>query len=128
MLTAIALAASALVIDYCPGGRVDLYADAIARETRPVQITGLAVSACTMYLGAKDVCVTPNARFEFHPPAIHGARSEAERQAVYRWAVDTLKSHYPPAVANWYESEVISKGGFYVIKGSEMIRLGVKAC
>lgn len=116
---------AALIITHDEGGRVDTYAAAVASETRAVRIDGLCESACTMYLGASDVCVTERARLIFHRPR-NGFIGELP--PVYFWrAVDTITSFYPAPIASWYRANVVN-GGSYKITGSELIRLGVKEC
>lgn len=118
MTSLILAAATALVITHDEGGRVDHYAARIAAETRPVVIDGLCESACTMYLGARDVCVTDKARFIFHRPR-NSFLGELPPVAFWQ-AVDTISSHYPDRLATWYRAVVVH-GGFHTITGQQMI-------
>lgn len=121
MIAAALIAASVLTIEHCEGGRVDTFAARIAAETRPVRIVGLAESACTMWLGAEDVCVAPSARFIFHPPR-NGWFGRLPPVEFWR-AVDTIASHYPPRLGVWYRAVVAPQGGYWKITGQQMIDL-----
>lgn len=117
---------AALTITHDEGGRVDTYAAAVAAETRQVRITGLCESACTMYLGAKNVCVAPSARLIFHRPR-NGWLGELPPVAFWQ-AVDTITAHYPDRLATWYRAVVVH-GGSYKITGQQMIDwYGVEEC
>lgn len=109
---------AALTITHDEGGRVDTYAAAVAAETRQVRIVGLCESACTLYLGAENVCVAPSARLIFHRPrnSFFG-----ELPPVTFWqAVDTITYHYPDRLATWYRAVAVH-GGFHTITGQQMI-------
>src|SRR5271157_2726962 len=77
-----------------PGGSVDLYAMAAALTLEPIRIVGRCESACTEYLGARDVCVSPGARFMFHAAHnVDGTRNEH--------GVRIMLASYPPTLRDW---------------------------
>ncbi|TNF19036.1 MAG: hypothetical protein EP318_16360 [Rhodobacteraceae bacterium] len=91
-----------------------------------VEIRGTCLSACTMYLGAGNVCIAPNARFGFHGPSSFGRRLVATD--FEKWS-NVVASHFKPELQSWF----MSKGryrinGFYRISGSQLIRMGYRSC
>jgi len=88
---------------------------------RPLPIEGYCASACTMKLGARTACVSPNATLRFHSASSYGARS---------WGGNTLMmSLYPPRIRAWVmRHNALDSLSFTDMSGSEAIALGVKAC
>lgn len=92
-----------------------------------VEIRGsVCMSSCTMYLGVRNVCVSPNTTFGFHGPHRFGARLTSAE--FNEWS-NVIAVHYPKAVKTWYlqkarhQTYSVSR-----VKGSELIRLGVRRC
>lgn len=87
---------------------------------------GACYSTCTMYLGLENMCTTPFVTFGFHRPfAINRRLSQQE----FDYLSELIASYYPPPIKTWYlETGRYRSNGIYRIKGSEMIRLGVRAC
>lgn len=109
------------------GGSVQARAEAIATQREPVRIVGYCASACTMHLGAPDVCVTRNARLGFHGPSTRSGlplpRSEWERVS------NVMADHYPPKLRLWFLTVGRENtGAVRVIRGAELIDMGVKEC
>lgn len=119
-----------IIINGDPGGSVRNRYNEIARINalgQRVEIrNGSCMSSCTMFLGAKNVCVSPQASFGFHGPYRFGQKlSESEFDQWSR----VIASHYPSAVRNWYMSK--ARYNTYAparLSGSELIRLGVPRC
>ena len=89
-------------VRYDEGGSIQKYQRDIARYNalgQTVVIDGKCMSACTMFLGADNVCVTPRAEFLFHgaiPTAIGETRKN--QNAV-------MAAYYPDPLRKWfYES------------------------
>lgn len=91
---------------YDEGGFIDHQAMRIERlnenGTR-VEIRGVCLSSCTMYLGADDVCVSPNAYLGFHGamefyfvPATPTNKMKYDTQ---------MASFYPPNLKEWFMNE-----------------------
>jgi len=88
---------------------------------RTVAIDGYCASACTMKLGARHACVTPEATLRFHSASANGEAS---------WAGNTLlMSVYPPAIRAWVRRhQALDSLAFTEMSGSEAIGLGIRAC
>lgn len=91
-----------------------------------VRIDGDCFSACTMYLGLPQTCVTPLARLGFHSPATRSGLPLPRED----WEVVThlMAAQYPPALAKWYMDEGRYHRDPVVISGDQAIALGVPKC
>ncbi len=73
-----------------------------------IRILGVCESACTMYLGAENVCVMPNARLGFHasydPATGQISRNGAEMVAHFLPAV--LREHY---LQDWSRTKRVTR-------------------
>lgn len=99
----------------------------INQKRQKVEIRGhVCISSCTMYLGAKNVCVSPKTTFGFHGPYRFGARlTSAEFD---QWS-NVISSHYPSSVRSWYMQKARHQTSSITrVKGSELIRMGVSRC
>ena len=119
-----------IVINGDPGGSVrKRYNEVqdINRLSQRVEIRkGACLSSCTMFLGAADVCVSPQAILGFHGPSRLGYKlASSEFEAWSR----VIAAHYPTVIRQWYMEKarhsvfVISK-----LRGAELIRLGIPQC
>ena len=113
--------AKAYTVRNDPGGSVDLYAIAAALTIEPIRILGRCESACTEYLGARHVCVSPDARFMFHAAHnIDGSRNEQ--------GVRIMLASYPPSLREW----LYARGGLTAepidASGRDLIALGLPSC
>jgi hypothetical protein len=99
----------------------------INRLGQRVEISGAScMSSCTMYLGAKDVCVNPDTTFGFHGPSRFG--SKLTQTEFDEWS-RVISSHYPAPVRTWYmQNARYSTGNVKRVKGTQLIRLGIPAC
>src|SRR5690348_17645770 len=92
------------------GGQVGKYLEAFAKVRSTgerVIIDGDCLSACTMVLGlvpAKQICVTPRARFGFHAASMP---TNNGRQVTSALATEALWGIYPASVRRW----IIQHGG-----------------
>ena len=80
------------------GGWIPSYQETIARldaQGKRVVLDGYCASACTMFLGAKNVCIMPDTQFEFH-----GTISADGKGKAY-WD-NELAKYYPPALRRWF--------------------------
>ena len=122
--------ASAYIVRNDRGGIVGDRAEEIRRlksTGRRVEIQGdICLSSCTMYLGAGDVCVNPNTRFGFHGPSYYGKPLPPE---YFDYWSDVIAEHYPKPVRDWFMQTGRHRiNGYYTIRGTELIRLGMPAC
>ncbi|WP_158979967.1 hypothetical protein [Parasedimentitalea maritima] len=101
--------------------------DTLRTTGQPVEIRGqICYSTCTMLLGLPQTCVSPGTVFGFHGPSRSGKRLKPEEFEYYS---QLIAEHYPETLRNWY----MKKGrkrirGIYRMSGTEIIRMGVKAC
>ena len=90
------------------------------------RIEGICKSACTLFLGIRNVCVERDAKLLFH--AGHdiaenrtGPDTRASRAALYRYN-ESLRRHL-------LEDHHMDTDAFYVLPGSELIdRFGYREC
>lgn len=119
-----------IVINGDPGGSVRARHDEIEEINRlgqRVEIRrGTCMSSCTMFLGADNVCVSPQASFGFHGPYRFGEKlSQGEFDQWSR----IIASYYPAAVRDWYMTKARYKTYTATrLSGAELIRLGVPRC
>ena len=122
------------VVPYGPaprdwGGRLDAYilkvGEANRRRAR-VEIRGTCVSACTLFLGANDVCVDGAAMLWFHA-AYHPTTRRIDAGATRAMAL-----YWGPKIAAWAKSvgatESLEFTRRRALSGEEAIRLGVRRC
>ena len=129
-------AACVFVAMHLPGGSIAAHerhiADLDAAGCR-VEIRGECLSACTMYLGAADVCIDRRARLGFHHVRrVHAGglfHSPAPREVQDYWD-RRMAAHFPPVVREWFLSDVRHRGfdAWGWLSGAELIRQGVAQC
>lgn len=97
-----------------------------ATHTR-VEIRGsYCYSACTMYLGVNDVCVSPTTVFGFHGPS--GPDGPLELKSFENWS-RVMARHYVEPLARWYIQEARYETASIVqVKGQNLIDLGYQSC
>ncbi|MEJ2023122.1 MAG: hypothetical protein P8X43_14160 [Maritimibacter sp.] len=111
------------------GGYIASYMDRIdgirAKRT-PVAITGDCRSACTLYLGAGNVCVTRSATLRFHGPSKSGTPFP---QTQFDTFSKMMARYYPEPIKNWFMTKARYRiNGTYAVSGAELIRLGIPEC
>lgn len=102
---------------------------ATLRETNePVRITGYCASACTMYLGLPNACVTRSARLAFHGPQTQFYGVGLTATDFEQWS-RVIADQYPPRVrAAYLRDWRYTTVGTIEISGTEAIRMGVREC
>lgn len=126
-----AQAAGILVVGDDRGGMVGARAQEIEglRQARiRVEIRGsICLSACTMYLGAGDVCVSPATTFGFHGPTRNGQPLDP---AEFEHWTAVMARYYAPWLRDWFmEGPRYRFGTNYVgLTGADLIRAGYPAC
>lgn len=123
---------AAEVIRHDLGGDLDQRVAQVERlraAGTPVRIEGLCVSACTLYLGLPNACVTPGAELGFHGPrtrlpGIPLPHADFERQTR------VMAGYYPGAIRDWFmtEARMLTTSSYYVLTGTQAIRMGARAC
>lgn len=124
--------AAAEVIRHDLGGDLDQRVALVERlraAGTPIRIEGTCVSACTLYLGLPNACVTPGAELGFHGPrtrlpGIPLPHADFERQTR------VMAAHYPGAIRDWFmaEARMLTTARYYVLSGEQAIRMGARAC
>jgi hypothetical protein len=125
-----AMSQQVLVVGNDLGGIVGTRATEIrqinAAGTR-VEIRGdVCLSSCTMYLGAGNVCVSPETDFGFHGPSFFGV-TLPPREFEY-WS-RVIARHYNEPLREWFMNEARYRQiRHYTVTGSELIRIGYPSC
>jgi hypothetical protein len=124
------LAQQVIVIGNDHGGYVGERAGIVDRiralGTR-VEIRGnICYSACTMYLGAGNVCVSPATTFGFHAPSRHG---QALAPEDFEHWTGVMARFYAQPLRQWYMTTArYDRTRVTELSGAELIRLGYQAC
>lgn len=119
-----------IVIGDDRGGGINTRArivDQIRAAHARVEIRGdICYSACTMYLGAGDVCVSPGTTFGFHGPTRNGRPLAPD--AAERWSA-VMARYYPDALRQWFMNTArFATSDVYRVSGAEIMRFGYRAC
>lgn len=123
---------SVLVIGNDRGGgvieRVQRVRDIRAAGTR-IEIRGeYCLSACTMYLGLENTCVTPETVFGFHGPSSPYYGISLDPATFERWSL-VMADHYPEPIRGWFLEQGRHRiVGFHRYSGADLINLGVARC
>lgn len=98
-------------------------------EQRVEIVAPRCASACTMYLGAADVCVSPETMFVFHGPRWgRGWWAPRITGATGRHWAEEMARHYPSAVAAYFMARW-DRPGRWRLTGRWLVeRAGVAGC
>jgi len=111
------------------GGSIAAYmarVDSVNARRQRVEITGDCRSACTLYLGALDLCVSGAAVLRFHGPS--GSRQPLTERQFDEFS-RRMAGYYPGPVRDWFlESARYETNGTVALSGATLIRLGVPEC
>ena len=100
--------------------------ESLRSSGRRVEIRGVCLSACTMMLGAGNICVDPNATLGFHGPTSYGRRLQP--QDFEYWSQEVAR-HYSPALRSWYLNTARHRtSGYHKLSGRDLIRMGYRQC
>jgi hypothetical protein len=107
------------------GGRVGEYLDFVSAANisgEKIEIGGICASACTMKLGARNVCIRSDAELWFH-----AARDEDGQ--INGLATLMIKLEYPMRIRAWANSSgALNTTAFTTMSGAQAIALGVPDC
>ena len=94
---------------------------------RRVEIRGnICYSTCTMLLGLPQTCISPDTTFGFHGPSKMGLRLKPKQ---FEYFSQVIAQYYPAPLQSWYMSTGRNRiNGVHRIRGSEIIRMGIRAC
>jgi hypothetical protein len=93
-----------------------------------VRILGTCVSACTLYLGLPNTCVSSSARLGFHGPSTPMRGLPLPREEFER-VTRQMAGYYPGQIRGWFmtEARMITES-YYTISGAQAIAMGARAC
>jgi len=79
-----------------------------------------------MFLGLPQTCISAKTVFGFHGPSRSGTRLPPEEFDRYS---RVISQDYPTPLRNWFMKKGRKRiDGVHRIKGTEIIRMGVKEC
>ncbi|GGE05295.1 hypothetical protein SAMN05421774_101868 [Gemmobacter megaterium] len=70
---------------------------------KKVVIDGTCASACTMYLGLENACLTPRAKLLFHGP--RSASSTPYTDEIFDRMSAQIAKYYPTEIAGWFMND-----------------------
>lgn len=99
----------------------------IQASGQPIEIRGaICYSTCTMFLGLPQTCISAETVFGFHGPSRSGTRLPTEDFDRYS---RLISQDYPKPLRDWFMKKGRKRiNGVHRIKGTEIIRMGVKEC
>lgn len=115
------------------GGEVNFYESRLAKANRtgtPIRIGPTNCdSSCTLYLAARNGCVSPNAVFGFHAPWY----GSSDGGIVDPRMVEQFARHYKPGLRKVFLDHVaksghIAPGPMLHITGQELSKFGYRLC
>ena len=111
---------------YGMGGQFVRFDPVVAQFNRSgelFRIEGHCQSACTLFLGIKNVCVDPNAQLLFH------AGHDRERNVTAK-STNHMLAAYKPALRQYLvTNHYVDTLAFHTISGRELIdKFGYRAC
>jgi hypothetical protein len=122
------------------GGEISKYVHFVERTYHThelVEIRGQCYSACTIELGAENVCIAEDATLFFHSADVnfegYNSNKDAETRVTMGYVVAAgnrdMLMHYPPRIRRWVERRhALNSLDFTPMSGREAIRLGIKEC
>ncbi|HEY6383714.1 MAG TPA: hypothetical protein VIY07_18150 [Pseudolabrys sp.] len=124
LLTSSAMAGTSA--GYGMGGQFSRFDPVVAEHNRTgelFRIEGHCQSACTVFLGIKNVCVQPSARLLFH------AGHDKQRNISAKWTNHMLAAYKPALRQYLVSNHYMDTLAFHTISGRELIdKFGYKAC
>jgi hypothetical protein len=124
LLTSSAMAGTSA--GYGMGGQFSRFDPVVAEHNRTgelFRIEGHCQSACTVFLGIKNVCVQPSAGLLFH------AGHDKQRNISAKWTNHMLAAYKPALRQYLVSNHYMDTLAFHTISGRELIdKFGYKAC
>lgn len=119
-----------LIVGNDRGGSVSRRAKEIAMiktAGRRVEIRGaICYSSCTLYLGASNVCVSPNTSFGFHGPSLSGQQLPTAQ--FEKWS-RFMAGFYNAPLRRWFMAQGrYAQTSLYRMSGRELIAIGYQTC
>ena len=88
---------------------------------------GYCNSACTLYLGLPNTCVSPNARFGFHGPQLATKGLTMLPSQFEKWS-QIMADHYPQQLRHWFMNSARHSTDLITVKGDQLFALGISHC
>ncbi|OUD08143.1 hypothetical protein BVC71_15160 [Marivivens niveibacter] len=110
------------VIRNDPGGNVNEYLMNVSMAVltgETIRIDGWCASACTLYLGSTNTCVTRSANFGFHAPRGGSA-------ADNRHAAQVISTRLPAPLGQWYlqNAAFLPADQHVTLSGRQLVQMG----
>lgn len=111
------------------GGEIGVYLRRVATHSGRHVISGDCMSACTLWLGHRGTCVTPDALLWFHAASdrAQGMRTENPWRTISVTGNLALLSMYPARVRAVVRPWLASPE-FHTLTGAQLAALGVPLC
>lgn len=127
-----ALPAETLIIGNDAGGRIDHRQQIIQRIKQAgdrVEIRGgYCNSACTMFLGLPNMCISASTVFGFHGPSSQFPGFPLQPKTFERWS-RVMADHYPQPLRSWFLTDArYELEGIKRVRGRDIIQMGVAEC
>lgn len=111
-----------------PGGglidRMQVY-ELLEKAEVDVPISGICMSACTMYLGLPKVCVEPKTILGFHSASY----TKNGQPVLSEFGNTILMEYYPPNIRTWVlEKKALESLEMTLMTAEEAWAIGVKKC
>lgn len=130
-LPTVVAAQSVIRVSNDPGGSLTARLAQIRelRQTgRRVEIrNGYCHSACTLYLGLPNTCVSPNVTLGFHGPQVATRGLGMLPDQFESWSVK-MSEHYPGALKEWFMTSARYSKRLILVRGDQLIALGIPKC
>lgn len=121
--------ATPIIVAYDMGGSLQARQDRLRKMRRngqPVEIRGQCYSACTMYLGLRNVCVAPDALLGFHGP--RGLTGRLATDVFDHWSQVMARDLRPP-LHDWFMTRArYVTSGVVKVSGASLINMGYARC
>lgn len=88
---------------------------------------GYCNSACTLYLGLENTCVSPTARFGFHGPQLATRGLRMLPKDFEKWS-RAMADHYPSPLKGWFLKTARHSDDLLTVRGAQLIQMGVPRC
>jgi len=94
-----------------------------------VVIDGECFSACTLYLGLPETCVTSRAKLGLHSPKtkLSGYIMPLPKDE-WESLTQLMSTYYPEKISEWYMAEARHSTDIVTITGEQAVAMGAKAC
>lgn len=102
--------------------------NAIRSQGHRIEIRkGYCNSACTLYLGLPNTCVSPTASFGFHGPQLATKGLVMLPSQFEKWS-QVMANHYPGQLRRWFLDSARFSTDLITVKGEQLIALGITKC